>query len=147
MCSSDLALRNAERGVGSQVVTSHREVGTRVRIDLETAMARAQKRQTYPVPAIPGAHLESAHGCLTYLHLAFAQAERDESVRRVIRRDAHLDSVTWNHPDAEAAHATRKLRRHDLPALEHNPVTTTAENFLDGADSLDQIVSRQRVSR
>ena len=80
------------------------------------------------------------------LRLTFAEAEGDEAVGRIVGRDAHLDAIAWDHPDAEAAHPPGELCRHGLAALENDPVAAAAEDLLDGPGRLDQIVSRQIVS-
>jgi len=47
--------------------------------------------------------------------LTFSQAEGDEAVGGVVGREADLDAVARNHPDAETAHTPRELRSHRLP--------------------------------
>jgi hypothetical protein len=64
-------------------------------------------------------------------------------VRRVVGREADLDAISWDHADAEAPHPPGKLRGDRLPAVELDLVAAPAENLLDGAGRLDQIVAGQ----
>src|SRR5262245_20918917 len=59
--------------------------------------------------------------------LAFAEAEGDEAVARVVRREAHLDAIARDHADAEAPHAAGELRGHGLAAVERDLIAAAAE--------------------
>jgi hypothetical protein len=64
-------------------------------------------------------------------------------VGRVVRREADLHAIAGDHADAEAPHPAGQLGRHGLAAVERDLVAAAAENLLDRAGRLDQIVSRQ----
>jgi hypothetical protein len=64
-------------------------------------------------------------------------------MRRVVGREADLDAISRDHTDAEAPHAPGELRGDRLPAVELDLVATAAEDFLDGAGRLNQIVTGQ----
>ena len=79
--------------------------------------------------------------------LAFAQPEGDEAVGGIVWGNADLNAIPGDHADAKAPHATGELGRNHLPALENDPVATTAEDLLDGTRPLNQIVSGQMPSK
>jgi hypothetical protein len=64
-------------------------------------------------------------------------------VRWVIGRQADLDAIAGNHADPEAPHPSGQLRGDRLPAVELDLIAAPAENFLDSASRLDQIVAGQ----
>jgi len=64
----------------------------------------------------------------------------------IVRGEPDLHAVARDHTDAKAAHATRELCGHGLAAVERDLIPTSAENLLDGAGCLDQIVTGQRGS-
>lgn len=67
-------------------------------------------------------------------------------MRGVVGREADLHAVAGDHADAEAPHAAGELRSHGLTAVERDLVAAPAENLLDGAGRLDQIVACQMGS-
>ena len=73
--------------------------------------------------------------------LTFTQAEGDESVRRVIGGQAHRNSIPRNHANTKAPHAPGKLGGHALARLQGNLIATPAEDLVDAAGRLDQVVS------
>ena len=75
--------------------------------------------------------------------LALAQAEGDESMGRIIGGQAHCHPIPRNDSDAEAPHPPGKLRGHVLARLEGNLIATPAENLVDAARRLNQVVSCQ----
>src|SRR5262245_36637002 len=75
--------------------------------------------------------------------LAFAQAERDEAVRRIVGREPDLHAVARNHADPEPPHAARELCSDGLPRLERDLIATAAEDLLDGSVRLNEIFARQ----
>lgn len=67
-------------------------------------------------------------------------------MRGVVRRQADLHAIAGDHANAEAPHATGELRGHGLTAVERDLVAAPAENLLDGARRLNQIVACQMGS-
>ena len=63
---------------------------------------------------------------------------------RIIGRQADCHSIPGNDANAEASHPPRKLRGHILPRLEGNLIATPAENLVDTARRLNQVVSSQK---
>ena len=62
-------------------------------------------------------------------------------MRRIVRREADLHTIPGNHPDAETPHSTGELGGDAPPVVERNLIAATAEDLLDGAFSLDEVVS------
>ncbi len=61
----------------------------------------------------------------------------------IVRREAHGDPVTRNHPDAKTAHPARELRGDDLARFERDLIATPAEDLVDGPRRLNQIIPSQ----
>ena len=99
---------------------------------------RANRRWRGVDTAAPG-----SRGSASGAGLAFAQAEGDEAVARVVWGEADRHAVARNHSDPKAAHATRQLGRDRLPALELDLVLPPAENLLDRTVGRNQVITRQ----
>ncbi len=78
--------------------------------------------------------------------LTFPKPKGDEAMGRVVGRDANLNTISGNHPNAKAPHSTRELRGHRLATLEGDLVAAAAENLVDGSGRLNQVVACQTLS-
>jgi len=139
----------------TQFETRQREIRTGGRMDLQARVATLEEREPPSIQALDepenhsnndGPHAGTIRGSGARRVLAFAQAERDESVGRIVWREAHRNPVPRNDADAKASHASGELGSDRLPRLERDLIATPAEDLVHGARRLNQIISRQVFS-
>lgn len=146
--------------VGSQVEPGRREVRARARVDAQAGMATRQSSQAQSIPDLDESEkrydeeMGLGRQCVGMRAervsagpgLAFAQSEGDEAVGGIVRGQSDRHAIARNHPNAKAPHSTGQLSRDLLTGLQRNLVATPAQNLVDTAGCLNEIVSRQLAS-
>jgi hypothetical protein len=78
--------------------------------------------------------------------LRLAGAERDDAADGIVWRDAHRDSIPWDHLDAEAAHSTAQLGQHFVTGVALHAIKPTTVHGNHRTLHINKIVLAQLLA-